>query len=118
MITQSIRLAALRLIGVHSPLPMFRYCGCRPLEFGDGGLEALHMETLARLEHLYSLGVYYREQMEAAEAECCELMGFDPEYDSIESGWAREIVAFGVPVSTTIERIDDLRREESTHADL
>lgn len=82
-----------------------------PLIFSPRGLEFHNERTIARIEHLHSLGVHYREQIEAAECECAELMGLDPMEGTYESEMARDIVGVGLQVPVVIQAIIKHRRE-------
>lgn len=93
------------------PMPQVRHSP-PPLVFGPRGLEVYHQSTVDRLEHLYSVGIALRERAEAAQAECVELMGFDPESEDIEADMCRDIVLCGVPVAQVIENIDQGRRSQ------
>lgn len=93
----------------------------RPITFGR------HMqvdgETVRRLEHLFSLGIRYREMecdaedgciataaheyLEAVAAECCELLGFDPLSEDFYSEAAKSIVLYGCEVAEVMEAISD-----------
>lgn len=110
MILQAIR----RLLATRSsfPVPAMVRRPLKPMWVDPDGIAHIRPEMIRRLEHLHSLGTYYRERMEAAEFECCELLGCDPEADCNESDWAREIVAFGIEVPIAIGRIEKLRAEE------
>lgn len=70
---------------------------------------ARNMAAIERLEHLYTLGHLYREQMEAAADECVYLLGIDPETNTDEADIAREIVLMGADVQEAIQRIHAVR---------
>lgn len=111
MIIQSIR----RLVaGKRSqPAPVMVRRPIKPMWFDRSGHAHIRPETIARLEHLHSLGFLYREQLEGAAAECCELLGIDPDYDTLEANWCKDIVEHGSEVSTVIGYLLDRRKREA-----
>lgn len=111
MTLQTLYRAAGRLIGIHPVLPIIR-CEPRASQEWSNKSGPLHRQAVARLNHLHAMGVHLREQLEAAEEECCLILGCDPESDCAESEWAKEIVAFGVPVNLAVHRIEKSRECE------
>lgn len=88
-----------------------------PCVFGQGELR-FHFETVERLESLRMLGHYHREQLEAIGDECCALMGFDPERESVEADICREIADSGLSVSDCFEKLCEIHRnKEEADAD-
>lgn len=79
----------------------------------------INMEAIERLEHLRTLGHYYREQMDAAANECVYLLGLDPESSDCPCEVAREIVLNGVRVHDAVAHINCIldAREERKRAD-
>lgn len=69
----------------------------------------VYLATIDRLEHLYTLAYQHRERMEAEAAECCQLFGVDPDEDSLEADWCREIIYQGTDVMVVLDRIEALR---------
>ena len=66
---------------------------------------------LAELQRLRILGAHYREQMAGAAAQCCELLGVDPDDDSVMRDWCDEIVLHGADPQMAIDRIHKHRQE-------
>lgn len=69
-------------------------------------------QTLDRLTHLHARGSLLRNELEAMAAECCTLLGVDPESESIDRDWCDEIVFHGTAPTLVIQRIEANR--EST----
>lgn len=95
------------------PVPAMVRRRLQPMWFDIKGHAHIRPETIARLEHLHSLGFLYREQLEGASAECCELLGVDPDYDTFEANMAKDVVEHGTDVATVIEHLVDRRKREA-----
>ena len=110
-------LAILRRHRAAQTKPAFTGRPLPPIRIGADGCIDLNTATTQRLEHLHSLGYLYREQLEAAEAECCELFGIDPNSPSIEADLCRQIITNGMHVPKVIELIADRRRQIQSFLD-
>lgn len=77
----------------------------QPIEFVSTNTVRFTMATLQRLEDLHNRGAWMREQQEAAAAECCELLGVDPDGGGYETDIASEIIYMGMPVGTALDHI-------------
>lgn len=69
-------------------------------------------QTIDRLTHLQIRSSLLRNELEAMAAECCKLLGVDPESESIDRDWCDEIVFHGTAPILVIQRIEANR--EST----
>lgn len=68
------------------------------------------------LKHIHALGIHYREQMEASAARCCEILGIDPEIDSVDRDFASDIVFNGTNPKDAITHLNQSqsrRRQQS-----
>jgi hypothetical protein len=70
------------------------------------GARFVTASQMAQLQHHLTVGIYYREQVEAAAAECCRILGVNPNSDSVERDWASEIVLCGTDPQIVIEKIN------------
>lgn len=99
------------------PINPLHYCGPELTTFAtdpvvtmcDG--QFVTRGDLASLQYHLTMGVYHRERMEAAAAQCCEILGVDPHEDSIPRDWCNEIVYHGTDPALVIQRINQFRSQ-------
>lgn len=72
------------------------------------------LSLIGRLQRCHTMGVHYREQMEAQAEECCRIFGVDPNSGSDERDWCTEIVTHGTSPHEVYAKIMRHRRLLST----
>lgn len=69
-----------------------------------------YADKIKRLQRLATTAAHYREQMEGLAAECCQVMGVDPESETVERDWFDEIVFHGTDPADVYSRLKKLNR--------
>lgn len=61
--------------------------------------------VIARLDQISRIRRHYMDQLDAMAAECCTLLGVDPDQDSKAADFARSIVDSGEDVDFAVSRV-------------
>ena len=62
-------------------------------------------EGFKRLQTIYVRAANWQTELESYAAECCEILGVDPDGSSLARDFAEEIVLQGIPPMHAIERL-------------
>jgi len=68
-----------------------------------------------RLTHIHARAKLMRNELEAMAAECCMILGVDPDRDSYERDLCNEIVLHGFEPETVIQKLKELRSESASN---
>ena len=63
---------------------------------------------IARLEALKTIARFERRRLQKMATECCQILGIDPEVESLARDFAEEIVFHGATPQEAIAKIQDL----------
>lgn len=80
-----------------------------PVQYLGKGAVGFRIDTIQRLEDIANKAAQLREQQEALAAECCELLGCDPDGQELDTDYATEIVYMGLPIGQAFDSIIQYR---------